>query len=101
MPCNSDHKNSWCPRDVFEQKVKEIAELTDLNLHIEALIAGAELLDDDVLSSRASALQGRHEYKGHLDMNMQAEKMQIYKMLMNNAKASFSKEWYDKFYMAY
>jgi hypothetical protein len=84
-----------------EGTLKEIAELTDINNHTEALVFGAKAIKATKLVKRLELLLKLQDLEGHLPMALSQYRNGLADELMEAAKRALSPEDYEKFHGSY
>jgi hypothetical protein len=88
-------------KSAFTRGIKKIADMTDRNLHSEAIHAGAKLLGHAELAATAEHISKEHNRLGYLDTDLYHKRTKTYDALMDHAKKVLSPEDHQRFYMAY
>ena len=77
----------------------ELAEMTAVNNHVNALIKVAEYLELTRIASKLYFIRSKQENRGGLDYYDAKEKRELYGELMEAGYASFGKNW-DQVYQS-
>lgn len=87
--------------EIKQSVINKIAGMTDRNLHCEALIMLASLLDAEEEKAHLERILRQQLRQGFLYGHQDGERYTIYRGLMEKAKMILSKENYDALYMAF
>lgn len=85
----------------MEAEVSKIANLTDHNHHVEALIAGAKLVKNYELEQIFTGCKMIQDAMGHLPSELGKIRTEAYNNLMKYAKSKMSDQEYEMFHDAF
>lgn len=90
----------------IKTRIADIADMTEINNHNEALLAGCSLLIDlgcaiEDIRDKIAAIGWQIERLGYLPHDLSTERYQLYEFMMRAAKSVFGEAVYNEFRMAY
>lgn len=81
--------------------INKIAGMADRNLHCEALITLADVLESPEGKEQIEAISLMQERQGYLTPDQVEKRYRLYQRLMEKAKALLPEETYKSLYMAF
>ena len=86
---------------IKQSVINKIAGMTDRNLHCEALITLASILECQEEKKQIEVILEAQERQGYLSSDQANTRYGLYKCLMEKAKSLLPEKNYDALYMAF
>lgn len=81
--------------------IKKIKDLTDNNEHTEARLAGAELLNDELLINTYTGIINAHQTLGYMSDNLLIDRALADGKMNELAKANMTPDQYKEFHNSF